>query len=94
MAVVGLLGLAAGRGPDGARLNAELAQRERVVGAELDRRTADERQALAPRMLEQVAGELVDDVALDALEAPAVLGAQIDEVLAVKIERLCIAPTF
>ena len=64
-----------------ARLDAELAEREALVGAELDLRAADEREALAAGVLEQVGGELVDDLVLDALEALAVLRRQPDGVL-------------
>ena len=52
-----------------------------VVGAELDLRAGDQRQALAARVLEQVAGQLVDDLVLDALVALAIVGRQPDGVL-------------
>src|SRR3954471_13787338 len=54
-----------GRRPDEARLDAELAEVQRVVGAELDLRAAHEGQALAARVLEQVGRQLVGHVVLD-----------------------------
>src|SRR6185503_54548 len=56
--VVGLLDGAARRGADGPGLDAEFSERELLVRAELDGRAAHQRQALAARVLEQVAGEL------------------------------------
>ena len=52
-----------------------------LVGAELDHRARDQREALAARVLEQVGAELVDDLVLDALVALAVLRRQPDRVL-------------
>ena len=67
--MVALLGVVLlGVGADHPRLDAELAERQPLVGAELDLRAADQREALAAGVLEQVGGELVDDLVLDALE--------------------------
>jgi len=75
VAVRRLLG-AAVRGlarPDEPRLDAELAQLQRLVRLELDVRTGDEREALAAGVLEQVGGQLVEELALDPLQPRAVL---------------------
>ena len=83
VAVVGLLGRL-GLVPIHAhepRLDAELAEVQPIVGAELDHRSRDEREALAARMLEQVGAQLVDHLVLDAFVALAVLGRQPDRVL-------------
>jgi hypothetical protein len=48
---------------------------------ELDLRAADQGQALAAGVLEQVGRQLLDDLVLDALEVLAVLGRQPDGVL-------------
>ena len=80
MAVVGLLDRVGGRAHE-PRLDAELAQPQAIVGVEGDLRAADEGQALAPGVLEQVGGQLVEDIALDPLEALAILGAQPDDEL-------------
>src|SRR4051794_27115189 len=80
--VVGLLDRrAVGAGTYEPRLHAELPERERRVGAELDARAAHEGEALTPGMLEQVPRELADDLVLDGLEARAVIWAEVDEVL-------------
>src|SRR5256885_3843721 len=81
VAVVGLLHLAAGGGAHGTGLDAELPERELLVGAELDLRPADQREALAPRVLEQVRAQLVEHLMLDVCVALAVLRAEVDEVL-------------
>ncbi len=78
--MVGLLDGVAGLA-DEAGLDAELAEAQALVGAELDLRARDEREPLAARVLEQVGAELVDDLALHAGEALAVLGGEEDGVL-------------
>ncbi len=78
--VVSLLGGFALR-PHQARLDAELAEVQALVGAELDDRSRHHRQPLAPRVLEQVGAQLVDDLVLDALVALAILRRQPDRVL-------------
>src|SRR5439155_2158723 len=60
-------------GADQPRLDAELPERELLVGVEADHGMRGEDQLLAARVLEQVGTELVDDLMLDARIALPVL---------------------
>jgi hypothetical protein len=80
VAVVGLLDRLSRRAHE-PRLDAELAQAQALVGVEGDLRAADQRELLAAGVLEQVGGELVDDLLLHPFEALAILRAQPHDVL-------------
>jgi hypothetical protein len=81
VAVIVLLGLVVLGDLDAPRLDAELAEPQMVVGAELDRRPGDHRQPVAARLLEQVRAQLVGNRLLDPDVALAVLRRQPDDVV-------------
>ena len=68
-------------GLDEPRLDAELAEPQPIVGAELDRGPRGERDPLAAGVLEQVARQLALELVLVALELLAVVGREPDRVL-------------
>jgi hypothetical protein len=76
--LVGLVLLGAAHQP---RLDAELAEAQRVVGLEVDRGPGQQGDPLAPRVLEQVARELAPQLGLVALELLAILRGEPDHVL-------------
>ena len=81
VALARLLGVVLLRAAHEPRLDAELAQPQALVGAELDLRPREQRHALAPRVLEQVAGQLLAQLALVAREDLPILAREPHHVL-------------
>ena len=69
------------RGFDQARLDAELAQAEPIIGLEVDLGAGEQRVIVPARVLEQIAGELLLQRALVTLQALVILDRQPDRVL-------------
>ena len=80
LALARALALVGGR-LDQPRLDPELAEAQPLVGLELDRRPGQQVVAAAARVLEQVAGQLLLERALVALELAPVLLGEVDRVL-------------